>query len=221
MMTKRRFLTGAASAAAVVAASSGSVAWSGPVASTQDPPPDRGQTWAPRRAFDLVVFNDRYSDARVFAQTLGTQGVPMLPIAGDPGTLWYGVLVKQVATGRRRLAGLGTPMDLMILESLAREADLRVRFRAQHDCRGRSALTHSICTGTPAARKTLAAELAGADWPVRLAAALARMPTQQSLNDVAHVVVATRTERSPDHPGMLVSWVLAEGREEVSVGENT
>jgi hypothetical protein len=206
LITKRCFLTGVASTAAVAATAPRSTTpWEA------EPAPPAGQTSSIPAAtvFDAVIFNERYSDARLFAQTLKAQGLPVLPIAGDAGTLWYGTLRKRVLAGRSRLAGIGTATDLMILESLGREENLQLRFRARHDARGRKTLRHSIPgPGARVAYASLAAELMGPDWPARLAAALPRfagaLVTQSSSR-----FVTTEVERSADHPGMLVSWVLA------------
>jgi hypothetical protein len=104
-------------------------------------------------------------------------------------------------------------MDLLILESLGREAGLKVRFLAQHDGRGSRTLTHSIA-GESAPYASLADELAAPDWPVRLAVALPRLAEQAcagravSIATAAGLRVATTVERSQDHPGMLFSWIL-------------
>jgi len=198
LITKRRFLTGVASSAAVAAAVSGRATPWGPGPATPRATAFEAAPVEPTTAtFDSVVLNERYSDARLFARTLAARGVPVLPIAGDAGTLWYGMLRKQVNSGRGCIAGMGTPTDLMILESLGREAGLRVQFRAQHDARGRRTLTHSI-SGNDG--PSLAEGLDAPDWAARLAAALPR---------VAGGLVTTHIERAVDHPGMLVSWVLA------------
>ncbi|HXR89781.1 MAG TPA: hypothetical protein VN750_05805 [Steroidobacteraceae bacterium] len=213
MITKRGFLTGAASAAVAATASRG--AWAanpaGAIATSPGGSAASAQHCAP--AFDAVVFNERYSDARAFAQALAAAGVPALAMAGDAGALWHGALRKRVAGGYRRVAGVGTSMDLLILESLGGEAGLKVRFLAQHDCRGSRTLTHAIA-GESAAYGSLAEELAAPDWPVRLAAALPRLAEQAcagqavSVATAAGLRVATTVERSHDHPGMLFSWIL-------------
>jgi hypothetical protein len=217
MITKRGFLTGAASAAAVAAtASRGSWEDANRAPAGAD---DTGGSAAgtPHRApaFDAVVFNDRYSDARAFAQALADRGVPVLAMAGDAGTLWHSTLSKRVAGGRRRLAGVGTSMDLLILESLGREAGLKLRFLAQHDSRGSRTLTHSIA-GDNAAYAGLAGELGKSDWAARLAAALPRLADHAcggaavSIATAAGLRVVTDVEHSQDHPGMLFSWILGD-----------
>ncbi len=198
MITKRGFIAGAATAAAVAA----SVSWR--TALTDDPQIAR----LAAVPFDYVVLNERYADARRFADALAEQGVPPLPIAGDAGTLWYNTLGRLVAGGRRHIAGIGAPMDLFILETLARDAGLRVRFQGHHDCRGTSTLSHSFQAQARGAQIARAVELARHEWPLALAASLPR--TAAALNvRKTHVRLSTDVERSPDHPGMLISWVLA------------
>jgi hypothetical protein len=215
MITKRGFLTGAASAAVAATASRGTWAAASPASACA---PNTGGLATGRQhtapAFDAVVFNERYSDARAFAQALAALGVPRLAMAGDAGTLWHGALGKGAAGGRRRLAGVGTSMDLLILESLGREAGLKVRFLAQHDARGARTLTHSIAAEDTACA-ALAGELGTADWPARLAAALPRLADLACAGQAVSIAsarglrVATNVERSQDHPGMLFSWILA------------
>jgi hypothetical protein len=224
MITKRGFLTGAASAAAAAATVSRGT-WEGANrARVVADDTGGGAASAPHRApaFDAVVFNDRYSDARAFAQVLADRGVPVLAMAGDAGTLWHGTLSKRVAGGRRRLAGVGTSMDLLILESLGREAGLKLRFLAQHDSRGSRSLTHSIA-GDNAAYAGLAGELSMADWAARLAAALPGLADHAcagaavSIATAAGLRVVTDVERSQDHPGMLLSWILGDRRVDTAV----
>jgi hypothetical protein len=216
MITKRGFLTGAASAAVAATASRGTWAAASPASACA---PNTGGLATGRQhtapAFDAVVFNERYSDARAFAQALAALGVPRLAMAGDAGTLWHGALGKGAAGGRRRLAGVGTSMDLLILESLGREAGLKLRFLAQHDSRGSRSLTHSIA-GDNAAYAGLAGELGKSDWAARLAAALPRLADHAcggaavSIATAAGLRVVTDVEHSQDHPGMLFSWILGD-----------
>jgi hypothetical protein len=216
MISKRVFLTGAATAAAVAATQGRWVRTTAPA---------EGEAGLPRAAppVDAVVFNDRYSDARAFAQALTAQGVPALPIEGDAGRLWYGPLGKGVAGGWRRVAGIGTSMDLLILESLGREAGLRLRFLGQHDCRGAQTLTHSIFTKDAPVASALAADLRRPDWPQALAAALSadgpRAGGMVCAHAAADLQVGTSVDRSPDHPGMLLSWIFADRAADTGAGQ--
>ena len=111
-VSKRDFVKGAA---AVVAAAA-QVAHALPRMATNAP-------------FDLIVFNDLFPQARSFAAGHSGPGARALPIAGDPGRLWYGTLRSLVTDGHRRIAGLTTHTDLLILETLARDKGLHVSQR--------------------------------------------------------------------------------------------
>jgi hypothetical protein len=80
-------------------------------------------------AVDVVVYNDWYPAAHTFAADLARQGARALPVQGDAGKLWYDTLRGLVAGGSRRIAGMTTHTDLFILETLARDAGLKVRRR--------------------------------------------------------------------------------------------
>lgn len=84
---------------------------------------------ARRPAVDIVVYNDWFAQARAFAAGFSEQGTRTLSVAGDAGTLWYGTLRGLITNGHRRIAGLTTHTDLLILETLARDQGLRVSQR--------------------------------------------------------------------------------------------
>lgn len=89
---------------------------------------------APTRArnsskFDVVVYNEWFPQACTFADGLAAQGARVLPVAGDAGRLWYDALRALVGRGHRRIAGMTTHTDLLILETLARDTGLRVSQR--------------------------------------------------------------------------------------------
>lgn len=122
-LNKRDFVKGAAAAAAVVAAGP----WV-PRAARAASVAGQG-TRARPSGFDVVVYNDWFPQARAFAATLSGQGARALPVSGDAGHLWYGTLRGLIADGHRRIAGLTTHTDLLILETLGRERGLRVSQR--------------------------------------------------------------------------------------------
>lgn len=78
-------------------------------------------------SFDVVVYNDWFPQAREFATRFPAARI--LAVGGDAGQLWYGTLRGLVNTGLRRIAGVTSHTDLLILETLAREVGLRVRSR--------------------------------------------------------------------------------------------
>ena len=125
MWSKRDFVKGAAAVvtAGVVVpgrAAVSSVASSSTVPSAGSAPTD----------FDVVVYNDWFPPAQSFAADLARQGALSLAIEGDAGKLWYDTLRGVVAGGSRRIAGMTTHTDLLIIETLARDAGLKVRRRS-------------------------------------------------------------------------------------------
>jgi hypothetical protein len=84
---------------------------------------------ADRAAFDVVVYNDLFPQAKAFAAGLSGQGVRALAVEGDAGRLWYDPLRGLVDGGARRIAGMTTHTDLLILETLARDKGLKTRQR--------------------------------------------------------------------------------------------
>jgi len=116
-LTKRDFVKGAA-ATVVVAATSQAAA--GPTA-------DAG--YGATLAFDVVVYNEWFPQARTFADGLAARGARVLPVAGDAGRLWYDTLRALVSQGHRRIAGMTTHTDSLIIETLARDTGLRVSQR--------------------------------------------------------------------------------------------
>jgi hypothetical protein len=107
-LTKRDFVKGAAATVVVAAAAS--------------------RVTSPSN-FDIVVYNEWFQQARTFAEGLAAQGARDLAVAGDAGRLWYDTLRALVTQGHRRIAGLTTHTDLLILETLARDTGLRVSQR--------------------------------------------------------------------------------------------
>jgi hypothetical protein len=90
----------------------------------------RGVSFDATAAAAVVVYNDWYPQARAFAAAF-PPGTHALAVEGDAGKLWYERLRGLLATeGVRRIAGMTTHTDLLILETLARSKGLRVRRRS-------------------------------------------------------------------------------------------
>ena len=115
-VTKREFVKAATATALAVTARRPSVA-----ASTLAEPASQPHS------FDVIVYNNWFPQAHEFAARF--PGARVLPIGGDAGQLWYGTLRGLVHSGLRRIAGLTSHTDLLILETLARETGLKVRSR--------------------------------------------------------------------------------------------
>jgi hypothetical protein len=121
-----------------------------------------------------AIFDDRYAEARSFADAMGRFGVPVHALEnGDVTDLWCS---ERDSLRRRRQAAIaGTTQfgPMFAFEQLGREHRMRVVMRVEHQARGDGTIAH-VMTGPP---QTLALaddlRLRGADWPVLMAALLA------------------------------------------------
>jgi len=103
-LSKRDFVKGAAASVVVVAAASKAGRPGGAASASE--------TDLPGERFDVVVYNDWFSQARAFASQQAEQGVRILPVAGDAGHLWYRTLRALINDGHRRIAGVTTHLSL-------------------------------------------------------------------------------------------------------------
>jgi hypothetical protein len=156
----------------------------------------------PRPAVDLVLHDDRFSDARTFADAARRAGVVALPTHGDLGALWFGGLRDDLGAMVKRVAGMGRHSDFWIMQQLAADRGLALKFHAEHDFRGRAALVHRV----PADLRHL---LAAGDqpWAVHVARHVAASTADHASQPL--VEVPSATPAAADHPGLLVTWVFA------------
>ena len=151
----------------------------------------------------LVFFDGRYGDCRRFAAAFGM--CERFDTAHDVAHLWYSQLRDRARRETLRIAGLTTHSDLFILERCAAEAKLELRFETFHDCRGTSTITHSLGKGCGRSAAH-ALRLAGTEWPTALAQVIAANLDHDSF---APLRLTTTAARAADHPGTLVSWLIA------------
>lgn len=150
-----------------------------------------------------VVFDPRYSDARAFSQAFRSLGTAVFASGpADVVGLWRTQLRSPDA---RAIAGLTTHSDLEILQACAVEIGLKLKCEIFHDSRGRSTVEHRIVQGASA---VLIQELdeSSAAWP----AAVARAMVSPAASNLAFTpALRLQAPKSTDHPGTLVSWLLA------------
>ena len=168
-----------------------------------------GASWEP--GFSLsriaaVVYDERYSDCRSFADILVGHGATPFPVNGDCGQLWYGALREHLVRSRGRVAGLTTDSDFVVSRACGRELGLRLTYEGAHDSRGSSNVTHRL-RSTPYQREIVAA-LGGDDasWAETLAQSLLCLPSHDGA-EILSAPVSVKTARSFDHPGYLTSWL--------------
>lgn len=191
MLNKRQFIQ----RTAAVAAAASAMRFGGVAAAMEGNP------------IALAVFDQRYRDSRLFASALGARGAEIHATEQDLSRLWFAGLRERLAAPGARIAGMTPYSDLFIMSSFAAELGRKVRFEAWHDCRGCETFTHSLKAGalTPAVEAAMRGKQE--DWPMALAHAL-----ETGFGGVAEQganPVLTGAERRHDHPGMLVTWVIA------------
>ena len=125
-------------------------------------------------AIHKAIFDDRYAESQVFAETLGRFSVPLCAIEnGDITSLWYDELDLLWREKPAAIAGSTQFGPLFALERLANERGMRIALCAEHQARADGTVAH-VLTG-PAETMVLADYLRqqGADWPVLMAVLVA------------------------------------------------
>lgn len=82
------------------------------------------------KAFDLVVFDQRYPRARVFAERAREAKLPCAAIQGDITDLYFRDLALRWNRGPSTVAGFSTIASLFCLEMLARDRGMRLVYLA-------------------------------------------------------------------------------------------
>lgn len=82
------------------------------------------------KAFDQVVFDQRYLNARVFAERARLAGLECAAIRGDVTNLYFRDLALRWNRGPSTIAGLSTIASLFCLELLARDRGMRLVYSA-------------------------------------------------------------------------------------------
>ncbi len=154
-----------------------------------------------------VVYDERYSDCRLFAEILVRHGATPFPVNGDCGRLWHGALSEHLVASRGSLAGLTTDSDFVVSRTCGREVGLGVGYEGAHDARGSNCVVHQL--QSDANHQEIAAALGGdgAFWAESLAKSLFGAPSRDDAVIVS-APVSLKTARSSDHPGYLTSWLL-------------
>jgi hypothetical protein len=84
--------------------------------------------FATPKAFDLVVFDQRYPKARVFAERAREARLQCAAIQGDITDLYFRDLALRWNRGPSTIAGFSTIASLFCLELLARDRGMRLAY---------------------------------------------------------------------------------------------
>ena len=172
--------------------------------------PAMGARWQPGTSrIAAVVYDERYSDCRSFAEVLARRGATPFPVNGNCGRLWHSALTEHLAGNHGSVAGLTTDSDFVVSRICGRELGLPVAYEGTHDSRGSSNVTHRL--RSTAYQREIAAALGsgGAPWAETVARSLLRLPSHDNAA-IFGAPVSLKTPRSSDHPGYLTSWLHEE-----------
>lgn len=152
-----------------------------------------------------VIHDERYSDARRFAEALKSPGVMRLASTGEAIALWTRECRPRLPQRAWRLAGLTTYSDFVLLRACARESGGGLLYESLHDCRRGGRIVHAVRAG--GSIPAIARALRDGDWAARLARVLAYAPLSTKAEE-ARIVRVAGCRPADDHPGTLASWVI-------------
>jgi hypothetical protein len=192
-MKRRDFLRDTAIASAIVAAS--------PLRSLEDSF-DAGD-----HRMAAVLYDERYADCRVFAETLAKRGVSTFSTRGDAGRIWYGTLRDDLMRFPGSVAGMTTDSDWGVSRGCGREAGFTVAYEGSHDFRMSGTISHSL-RGCGLEGDVYSGILSGPNaWAESIANALSsrRTPKQILSGPRSPLITSLWTN---DRLGYLTSWLL-------------
>jgi hypothetical protein len=154
-----------------------------------------------------VVHDERFGDAREFADHLRKNGAIEFSIGNCSAAIWYGRLGTLLRRRRGMVAGMSTYADLLIAKDCGREMGFQLVFEGVHDARGSDHVAHFYRTRA----LHLTHQFAGysALMPSDLAECLIHIGTQGWQGWIGFEAIGPRRT---DHPGYLTSWLLAPPR---------
>ena len=91
-----------------------------------------------------AVFQPHHEASVAFARTLKDRCISVSEVSGDLGQLWYGELRGQLRRNKTPVAGLTDRATLFCLEELARDVDMRVRFRVDRVVEQGGQIRHEV-----------------------------------------------------------------------------
>jgi hypothetical protein len=157
--------------------------------------------------FYKVFFDERFPASAAFAAEARRLSIPVHAIRGDITNVWFDDLYYRWKQGPAAIAGLTAPGPIFCLEMLARDAGLRVAFRADHRRLAGGHVEHQI--SAPENVLAQATDLAGNTerWPEQMAELMAQFPTQRG--PAAKTSITSPAERHGNNPDHLVTWIIA------------
>ena len=155
-----------------------------------------------------VIFDERYADARHFADELVRRGARPFATRSNVARLWYDAAGRNIVPDGTRLAGFTPYSDLVVVQWIVACWNSRVLYEGVHDARRATTVSHSLTSAT--GHPQLVAALSGSspNWPRALAAALCCSELAGARN--RRTTIMGKAIRSNDFPGTLVSWTVGQ-----------
>lgn len=196
MTTRRQFIEGAVAAGTAAAAVPA-------VATALGLDATRGSNLRLER----VVFDERFADARAFAEVARRRSVETSAINDSVHELWYRDLYYRWRDEKAPIAGITDHRALFLLEMMAGDAGMRVVHRVHHH-ESRGTYAHRVF-GPLARRADILAQLSTArsDWAQRAADIVTSWPISPTPTAFAHSDILTATAQALD-ARTLISWVI-------------
>ena len=156
-----------------------------------------------------LVGDTRSASSCEFATEAERLGIRVVRTSGDITDFWFQELAERWRTAPVAIGGLTEHGPLFCLERLGWDHGLRVVFRGTHRELEGGFVEHAIAGPFP----TIAAvhtDLAGPEWPRRLARLLNSCPSARDTSaTTVRGVSAEGPGRAGHHGDALVSWVIA------------
>ena len=152
-----------------------------------------------------IVIEPHHEASVAFARSLNDRCMSVSEVRDDLGQLWYGELRGQLRRTRTPLAGVTDRATLFCLEELARDVDMRVRFRVDRMV-GQGGRTRHEVSGQP----SLAPTLRGLGTDERFGNAMASVV--RLVDNSLPGDVGTLRRTGPFHNAnerTLVAWIIA------------
>jgi hypothetical protein len=163
-----------------------------------------------RGNFHSVLIDERHAAAHSVGTLLARAGAPVLSVPeGDITPIWLSRIGPAWQDQPVAIAGLTARPALFCLEQLAFNRGLRVVFHGEHIVHAEGRVEHSLMRGAEGANLSVR-ELsrAGAQWPERVAKALAshRHPVGSVRPGPSHAALEPEL---PERAQLLTSWIIA------------
>ena len=161
-----------------------------------------------------VLFDERFSTCVRFAKEAGRRALATQAIRGDITKFWYDDLYHRWKRGAVAIAGMTAPGAIFCLETLARDAGMRMALRVDHRVtRGRTGRRVEHEFAGPAQSVALAAELepSGERWTEKAAEMVALFPAERGRTMTA--LYSGESDGIRGEWTHLVTWVIAPAAE--------